>query len=233
MATALDMITVALRRVGVAAPGETLSADQANDALAVLNTMLDSWSTQRLSVYQILEEDFLLTANDGEYTIGTGGDFNTTRPVKIDDSSFVRYSNIDYPLEIIGVNAYNAQPFKSNSSTVPYALYCDYAYPLASIFLYPVPSVAGTLHLCSWKALQSFSGLTTALSLPPGYRRAIEWNLAKELSPEYGRPVNGDILREAASSKKSIQNINAPGKTLVNEAAYMRFRDISLNIYEG
>ena len=49
--TASDQINRALRLLGVLAEGETPSAETSQDALIALNQMIDSWSTERLSVY--------------------------------------------------------------------------------------------------------------------------------------------------------------------------------------
>jgi hypothetical protein len=49
--TAGDQINRALRLLGVLAEGETPSADMSNDALTALNQMIDSWNTERLSVF--------------------------------------------------------------------------------------------------------------------------------------------------------------------------------------
>lgn len=233
MTTALQMIKTALRRTGALAAGETPTSDESEDARQTLNTMLDAWATNRLMVYQILQEALSVVANTASYTIGSGGVFNTTRPTKLDDSSFIRISGIDYPLTLVAADAYAATPVKGTLSTIPYVIACDYAYPLATIYLYPTPSAAATLYLRSWKVLQSFAALTTDLALPPGYQRAIEWNLAKELCPEYGVPVTNDIMREAVGSKLGITSINAPPLTMVNESAAMRFRSAPLNVKQG
>lgn len=233
MTTALQMISTAARRTGFLASGETLAADDAADGLATLNSMLDSWAANRLMVYQIQQEVFSTVANTASYTMGSSGTWNTTRPVKLDNSSFIRISNIDYPLDLIPADSYAGMPMKSNTAQIPYAISCNYAYPLATISLYPTPSAVVSVYVRSWKALQSFSALTTDLALPPGYQRAIEWNLAKELCPEYGRAVTPDILRESVGSKLLITSVNAPSMIMVNEVAYNRFRGNSSNIYQG
>lgn len=43
MTTARDLITMSLRSIGVLHSGETPSAEEANDGLATLNQMLNSW----------------------------------------------------------------------------------------------------------------------------------------------------------------------------------------------
>ncbi len=51
MTTANEQINGALRLLGVLAEGETPSAETSQDALAALNQMIDSWNTERLSVF--------------------------------------------------------------------------------------------------------------------------------------------------------------------------------------
>ena len=58
MATAGDQINGALRLLGVLAEGETPSAETSQDALNALNQMIDSWNTERLSVFSTQDQVF-------------------------------------------------------------------------------------------------------------------------------------------------------------------------------
>ena len=51
MTTAGDIIDGSLRLLGVLAEGETPSAETAQDALAAMNQMIQSWNTERLAVF--------------------------------------------------------------------------------------------------------------------------------------------------------------------------------------
>ena len=66
-----DTIASALRLIRVLAAGETPSADQAEDARAVLNQMLDSWQIERTTIYTQTIQDFTLTPGLQTYTLGT------------------------------------------------------------------------------------------------------------------------------------------------------------------
>lgn len=70
MTTAQDIITGALRFINQYAPGESLSAADAADALDTLNELLDSWSTDAISVYASNENTFTYTPGQYQYTIG-------------------------------------------------------------------------------------------------------------------------------------------------------------------
>jgi len=73
MATALDIITDALRRIGVLAEGEVPSAAQAADALSDLNGLIDQHAAERLMIYTTTRTPFDITANEPEYQFGLTG----------------------------------------------------------------------------------------------------------------------------------------------------------------
>ncbi len=68
--TANDLILGALRFINSYAPGESLDAADAEDALSTLNDLLDSWSTDEASIYASNENILTFVANQYRYTIG-------------------------------------------------------------------------------------------------------------------------------------------------------------------
>lgn len=224
MATALSMIQRSMRVARVIGKGETLDDDEAQDGLTALNSMLDSWQTERLSVYQIREESFTWAGSSQSRTVGSGGNFSTDRPVRVDPSSAFVSNSIDYaigPRGLIDVSAWAAIPDKTTQSTIPWLLYPEYGTTLVTLYAYPIPSASITFKLRSWKRLQSFSALTDALDLPPGYEEAIVFNLAERFGLEFGKELSRTAQRIASVSKANIRKINADVPTMTSEAAYM------------
>lgn len=220
MATALSLITRAMRLARVIGKGETLDNDEGQDGLTALNAMLDSWQTERLFVYQIQDDSFTWTATQSR-TVGAAGDFVMSKPAKIDDSSYFTTGGVDYGVRIIESDEFAAIPVKTTTSTVPTLIYPENGPALITLYAYPVPSASITFHLRSWQLLQSFSGLTTALSLPMGYQRAIEYSLAEEYGPEYGKEVSTTVHAIAARARKNIKRLNAFSPLMASEAGYM------------
>ena len=70
MATALNLIQGALRRIVAYQSGETLSASDANDCLDTLNDMLDSWSLDKTLIYGSVENVVNFVGGQKQYTIG-------------------------------------------------------------------------------------------------------------------------------------------------------------------
>jgi hypothetical protein len=212
MTTALDLITGAARLIGVVFKSETLADDEANDGLTALNDMLDTWSNDNLSTFVYGQDTFSLTGATS-YTIGTGGAFNTTRPINI-VTAVVRISSIDYPLEIISQEQYQTEvALKSITSSIPQYLVYDNGYPLGTIKMYPVPVAGSSLILLTNKPLSNLSTLTDTISLPPGWKRAIKYNLAIEMAPEYGAEIPDYVIANARTSLGAIRravSINSP-----------------------
>lgn len=205
--TARDLINASLRLIGAIAPGETVSADEAFDGLSTLNRLIDSWSTEKLLIYQITKEDFTLVAGTQSYTIGSGGDFDTVRPIEIREA-LIRSGSSEYKLDILSLDRWASIIQKGISSEIPIAIYLDGAYPLNNLSVYPKPSAEVTLVLYSLKQISSISSLDSTLSLPPGYERALIYNFAKEVSPEYGMQVNQLVFETANESKANIKRAN-------------------------
>lgn len=235
MATGSSMIIRALNMIGQKEVGASLDSGEQTAYLDVLNAMLESWSIERLLCYQILQENFSLTTSVGSYTIGTGGTFNTTRPTKIVDAFIRSTDGYDYPVEIINEKSFNRLSDKTTDGTYPNFLYYDQGFSsgLATIKVYPEPSVGLTLYIDSWKQLQSFATIGATVSLPPGYQRAIESNLAIELSPGF-RPVQAEVIKIARESKAAIKMMNLPeGIARLDTSISGRGESYGNNIYTG
>lgn len=216
MSTALDLIKGALRKINSYSPGETLAPPDANDALEVLNDMLDSWSTDHAFVYASPENVFQFVANQYQYSIGPGGDFAVDsltgepvqRPLRI-TSGFTRFSGLDFELEVtLTEERYASILLKNQPAPWPLVLWYNPVYPLGLLNFYPAPSAAGELHLYTDQILTRFTSLNQVVSLPQGYSRAIKWALARELCSEYGYPLTPAIEGLAKEAVMLIRSLN-------------------------
>ncbi len=206
--TGRDWVSASLKKLGVLGAGESMDASQATEGLATLNQMLESWSLEGLVIHAITAETPLtLTAGDGTITLGAAGDI-TTRPISI-EQAFIRDGTTDLPqLRILTAAEYAAIPDKSTQSTYPSCIYDDGGYPQRTITLYPVPSAAHSLVLFTKRQLTQIATLDTAISLPPGYERAMIYNGAIELAPDYSRTVSAEVAKIAEESKSAIKRAN-------------------------
>jgi hypothetical protein len=207
--TANNLIESAALKLGAKATGESLTASEADDSLNILNSMVDSMTTDGHLIYQIGQEALSWSAGNATRTIGNGGDLNTNRPIRIESGTFFRDGSTDYVVEIVrDRSTYDRLCSKTDSANVPSILYYEPATPMGILYAYPVPSSTVTLYLNTWTQLQSFPTLTDVLSLPTGYRWFLEHNLAVALSPVFSLPVQAWVEREAEKSRRRLERIN-------------------------
>jgi hypothetical protein len=219
--TATILIRRALQLLGAIDPGETPNASEMEDARLALNALLDSWSTERLNIYTIGAALYPLVTTQAAYTIGSatggsGGDLVAVRPIKIDRANAVLTDAatklIRLPLEIIDAKRWAEIRSRAATASVPELLYYDHAVPQATISVYPTPTFTGTapqLELFTWAALTAFADLVTAVYIAPGYDRALTYNLAIEIAPEFGREPSGAVIAVAREAKAAIRAMNA------------------------
>lgn len=209
MATAQQLINQSLRVLGVIGAGETPAAEDSQDALTALNSLLTSLSTQRLAIYAETLDSKTLVPGQKSYTIGTSGtpDWSAARPIKV-TSAFLRVGTNDYPVSVIDQNTYDGYVDKDVQSDMPNRLFYDMTYPNGTIYLYPEPSSANVLYIRSMKLLESFASLSDAIDLPNGYERMLKWALARELCAEYGKAVTQDIERNYMEALADLKRIN-------------------------
>lgn len=201
--TALKLIKKAFQKAGILTKTQNPSADEANDALDALNGMIASWSNDSLMIYARAWETFPLTGAQ-EYTIGPGGDFNTTRPIDI-IAAYGKLGVTDYPIAVINDEAYNLAIAMKTTPGQPEWLNFDNGYPLPKIRLWPVGGASYSLFLLTEKPLSSFTDLNAVVDLPPGWERALIYNLAIEISGDYDQEVPESVAKIAVESKSMIQ----------------------------
>ena len=217
--TGQDLIDAALKTLGVLAAGETATAEESIDALLRLNDLIDSWSTENLLIPSKLREVFDLSVPSFQqtYTMGVGGNFNTPRPMKLENVNIQLTAQspvVEIPMEIMNQDEYAGVILKTIQSAFPLSLYADNAFPLCNISVWPVPTAACSLVTYSWKPLTEIATLTTALSLPPGYQRALRLMLAVELAAEFGKALPPELTTMAGEAKATIKRMNTQAKYL-------------------
>lgn len=210
--TANDQINGALRLIGMLAEGETPSAATSQDALTALNQMIDSWNTERLSVFNTQDQVFLWQPGLITQTLGPTGDFVGNRPVLLDDSTYFRdpSSGISFGIKFINQQQYDGIAVKTVTSTYPQVMWVNMEYPNITMSIYPKPTKVLEWHFVSIEELTQPATLSTNLAFPPGYLRAFKYNLACEIAAEFGVEPSPTVQRIAMTSKRNLKRINNP-----------------------
>jgi len=289
--TADGLVRSALRTLGVYAAGEDPEDDEITDSIESCNEMIDAWATNNLTIPSSVREQFNLVAQQQNYTIGSGGNFNTERPLSIDAASIVinsapilavssitRVSTTatvtttaphgyatgkqiaiagavqtayngtktitvtgnstftftvagspttpatgtitaqdaigmaqELPMGLLTYDGYIAIPIKGLTNPFPSRLYYSATTPgsVGNIFVWPMPTAVYPIVLYFSRPLTQFDPDTpdAEVILAPGYAKALHWNLALELLPEYPRPDDSAVARIERNAQTSLADI--------------------------
>jgi len=209
-----DLNGLILRDSGVAAAGQTPSAQMSQDTKSRLVNMINLWKRKRWLVYHLVE---LTHVCDGSvsYTFGTGQTFDYTRTDQI-ECAFGRQitpsaqpNQPDFPLRIIkSREEYSQITLKELQGSPGWSLFYDSGYPVGNVFLWPVMTSQYELHLGVKSDLPVPDNLTDDIVLPPEYLDPIYWNMLKRTRVAYRLPADSQIDKMAAGTLGTIKAAN-------------------------
>lgn len=200
--TATIVIQAALEAITAIDPEATSAPTtiESASALTVFNFLVTSWQAHGMQVWLQKLGTSTLTATSS-FTVGPSGAINQERPLAI-TQAWLRNSAtdpVDTPLEIVDRDTYNMNSTKTQGG-IPTQLFYDPEYAKADganakgkIYLWPAPDASAVakydLYFVYTRPLQDFSAGSDTLDFPQYWFNAVKWNLAYELSFNYGLPI--------------------------------------------
>jgi hypothetical protein len=217
-----DLVRKAMRKLRVLGVDQEPTARELADGLADLNLLRDSMNGDGMLIYARIAESFTLSASDGEYTIGPGGDMDTARPVRIlEGEAFINDGSIQFPLAVMEQADWAAIP-NTAIDGLPRSIYYEPAHPLGVVRFYPRPQVADSFVLYQRTLLAQIVNGNAAFSLPPVYADALLYNLAIRMSDDYGKEPSSSIIAHASLAIAKIKKMNQRTPTLANDTPQSR-----------
>ena len=208
------------------------TATQSSLALTALNAMIDSWRNEGLMASSVTELSAIMVVGVSSYTLGAAGTFSTTRPLAVLDA-YMRQYNVDTKVNLLTFEEWDALQYKIAQSNIVTDVFYNPVFPVAELKVYPVPKSANILVLIARTDLTGFTALSDIVSLPAGWERALAYNLAIEIAPEYGTIPNQAVVKSANDSKTAIKHTNnlAPIRMVAENMSL--FKRTRTNIISG
>lgn len=239
MTTCVDIITRAFGALGVYGTNDALTDADAQTARAILNDMLDSWSNESLTLFATQLISFPLVPGQQSYTIGTGGQVNTTRPLRLFDTPGAAYiqdgNGNNFPVRIVTFDQWGLIGNRSAAvvtSNFPDTLFYDPQFPLGVLNFNPTPSAPYTVFLNAYLQLTDFANLAQNVVLPPGYAKMLWSNLAIDLKPFFADgKISEEIVKAASDSKAAVKRTNTRKLVSRFDGAIVSRAGGSYNIY--
>jgi hypothetical protein len=236
--TAGDICQKAVQATGAYGARSPLTDADGELLLSLLNDMMDEWSNYSLICYEVLEQSFPLVPGQASYTIGPGGQINTTRPLKIltdPGTAYVQDSNgNNYNVQVVPRDKWNLYANRSNlvTSNFPNIMFYDPQFPLGIINITPFPTIAYTMFFDSMLQFGEFSSLSSQVILPPGYNLAMWSNLAVLAKPFFLDGQMDPVIPETARrSLGAIKRTNQRENYALYDPEIVSHAEISYNVY--
>lgn len=242
-----QIITLALRKLGVIEIGATPDAETIANASMSFNLLIKQMSTDGLKLWKISELIIPLVNNQTSYILGGStsvlmyDSLNPTvaitdKPLKVIQGFYRNLQNtppIDVPVMVISKQEYNILGSKQ-STGVANTIFYDPRKLNGVLYVYLTPNLYTQtnlqMHLIAQMPLDD---LTTALGVPDfpnEWMNCLVWNLADQLSMEYGVPMNArqEIALRAAAYKAQLVDWDVEASSTFFSPDY---RSISSNSY--
>ena len=210
--TVQDLILGALSALGVKAAGDDSAnlTDDLNDALPVVNELIETTNIRYGAIYTITPRQLPLAAGINAYTMGAGGTFNYPRPIKIESAGIIQPNGLRSKLNLDTSAQWAAIPDKTAVGKQPLDLYNNNDYPLVTLYLWPAPSGTPKLDLWVWEEFPAAQALTDLLNPPPGDWKYLRYTLAIMLAPAYGLPLESlsGVVKNAQDAVQELFTVN-------------------------
>jgi hypothetical protein len=216
MAALSVRISQAMKLLGQLGSGEDPTDDEYDDALIRVNALLDSWRNEFRMTYALQEETLTLSDGDSAYSVGPSGDLNTTRPLEI-EAAWIVEDDVSYPVRVIQDDEYILIPDKTTEADWPDRLLYRPSMSTGTLLVYPVPNATRTLKLLTRIPISTFTAVTDTVAFPPGWDRAIDFNLAIEIAPMFETEPSATIINMARESKANIKRANLRALKIVTD----------------
>jgi hypothetical protein len=220
-----QVITLALRKLGVLEIGSSPDPDTVANAAMSLNLLIKQLSTDGLKLWKVSELIIPLTAGQTQYTLGgSTSDLMydalnptvaiTDKPLKAIQGFYRNLQStpaIDTPVMLVSKQEYNVLGSKFSTGTANTIFY-DPRKLNGVLYVYLTPDLNAQnnleLHIIAQLPLDD---LNTALDIPDfpnEWMNCLVWNLADQLSLEYGVPMNTrqEISQRAVTYKTLLSD---------------------------
>jgi hypothetical protein len=202
-----QIITLALRKLGVLEIGSSADPDSIANAAMSLNLLIKQLSTDGLKLWKITELIIPLVSGQTTYTLGGStsdlmyDSLNPTvaitdKPLKAIQGFYRNLQStpaVDTPVMLVSKQEYNVLGSKFSTGTANTIFY-DPRKLNGVLYVYLTPDLNAQtnleLHIIAQLPIDDLSSALDIPDFPNEWMNCLVWNLADQLALEYGVPMN-------------------------------------------
>jgi hypothetical protein len=233
MATFGDIISQAFFDAGITdSPGQTMPPNHTTAAANQLNRLIASYNNRPPWLYRTRSDIFTLTALVDPifyYTMGPTGQWVTTRPVGplpgkgIVNANILTGDGISLPVRILGDEEWQTETLKEISTSIPWALWNDGAFPNSKIYLRGYPDSGYRIEIYQREQIAAFSSVGETFAMAPGYEDALTLTLAEKLRASGYKILtpNPGLAEQARTARVYLTSIQTNAPLMRSDASGM------------
>lgn len=184
-----ELISAALRKIGVIGEGVTANATQLSEGEEALNAVISEMQALGMPLWKRTELNITMVNGQATYEIGIGKASNVPFPMKLSQAVLnVTGSGAEIEMEIKANYDFNLLPSTSSGTpvTVKYQPLVNYGV----LTVWPTPgSGSYTITLTYQEPFDVFTSGAEDADFPQEWHNALIYNLALVLADEYGIPI--------------------------------------------
>lgn len=162
----------------------------------ILNSMVKHWQIHA-NIWPKTDVTKTLTPGTASYTVGTGLDIATARPLRLVSARRKDTSSREVPIEVFSREDYMGIPVKTTQGA-PAGVYYDVQRSNGVLYIWPTgDTVNNQVVLTFRRPLEDLKTGANDMDFPPEWHLALIYNLAAKLAPKYPSPSSGAVQEEA------------------------------------
>jgi hypothetical protein len=194
-----QVISSALRKLGVLPSGGTPSTAQVNDATDALQALVKAFQADGMPVWKVTTTSFSTVAGTYIYTVGPSQTVNCPKPQRVLQAFRIPTGKPNIPLNVYTRFDFNNLPQASSITGTPVNLYYQPLRATGTIYLWPIPDSVTTIAIHYTSPYEDMDASANDFDFPSEWIQALIYNLAWSLAPEYGiPPLDRGILQKEA-----------------------------------
>lgn len=202
-----QILTAAIRKLGVLAEGQSPSAQNLADGQVALNSTIAELRSVGMPLWA--RNEYTFTPTTTTYTIGVGYTLNTPAPIKLLQAVLTSSSNTKIDMEVVARDDFVVLP--SNSSGSPLKVNYRPGINSGTLSFWPAPPSTNTdtVTLIYQRPYEYFTAATETLDFPEEWYNAIIYKVAVLLAPEWGIPLpdRQQLQSEAKQYKEAAMEV--------------------------
>ena len=201
--TGNKIIARSMRLTSLLRSGQTPTTAEYTDGLEALNALLDSMTAAGYLVPALTtDEAMAIPSEANSYTIGSGANFDTDRPVDI-KALTIYIGAVPFVIDPAGIERYRAE--RVASVYIPPFYHYEPTFPSGTLYFPSRLSTDWTISIDSIKPFTAVSDGTAAFSLQPGYEQYLVAQMCMTFgAPEFGGQMTPAIAKMISDSEDFI-----------------------------